>query len=770
MSKDFINRIIPAKWFRFLILSFWGGLVAGFLLLLLLIWFVSINLFGLFGGYPPLEVLENPDSELASELYSEDGEILGKYYRTNRTQVEFEHISQNVKDALVSTEDARFYGHSGVDFEATMRVIAYILIGKRKGGGSTLSQQLAKNLFDTRGEKYKGPLSSNMLVVKIKEWKTAIKIERAYTKKEIMTMYLNAVFFSHNTAGIREASKTFFNKYPSKLNIQEAAVLVGMLKAPSSYSPVRHYDESLKRRNVVMAQMMRAEVITRAQFDSLKALPIELQFKISDHNSGLATHFRNIVRGDILKWCREHNYDLFADGLKIYTTIDSRLQQYAEDAVNNHMKGLQATFDKDWGKKEPWVDAEGKTIKNYILNKLRRTSRYRQLKKKYSSQDSINYYIKKPVKMTVFTHEGEVDTLMSPYDSVKHYARILQTGLLSVNPRNGHIKAWVGGLNHKYFKFDHVKQARRQPGSTFKPFVYAAALDYGYNPCSPEFDLPVQFEIQNGSEIKTWAPENFSHTFRGDTLSLRQALAFSKNSVAARVAKKVGIDNVIRYAHKIGIHSELDTVPSICLGTGDVTLYEMVGAYGTFLNEGVWTKPYYISKIEDKNGEVIAEFLPEKKEAINKELAYKMIYMLRGGTEETKKYSDGKTSYGTSISLNWRYDDFMKNDNQVGGKTGTTQNGSDGWYMGITKDLVTGIWVGNDDRKIHFKSGYHGQGSKMALPIFAKYMSKAYKDPKSGITQGPFEIPADSLLPFETNCKEAIERIYANQQTGIDDI
>jgi penicillin-binding protein 1A len=703
---------------------------------------------GLFGPLPDFKALENPDSEIASGLYSADGVLLGTYYRENRSPIKYEDLSPHLVNALISTEDVRFEEHSGIDMIAMIRVfVKSILLGQDSGGGSTLSQQTAKNLFKTRGDDSQGVLSSipglRMLIIKTKEWIVATQLEKSYTKNEILTLYLNTSEFGSNAYGIKTASETFFNKKPSDLAVQEAAVLVGLFKAPTYYSPVYNPDNSLRRRNTVLYQMMKNDHLSQAELDSLSSLPIALDYSVANQNKGLATYFREIAKSDLLQWTKENlksdgtAYDLYGDGLKIYTTIDSRMQRYAEEAVDDHMRALQKTFYNEMGKRDPWVDGDNRIIENFIEDAVRRTEAYRLLKIRFGNDtDSINLKLNVKKRMNVFSWErGEIDTLMSTMDSLRYYKKFLQTGFMSMDPHTGKIKAWVGGLDHKYFKFDHVKRGKRQPGSTFKPFVYAAAIENGYSPCYSVIDQPVEVYIPGQP---AWSPSNADGKFTYERMTIRKAMAQSVNSITAYMMKKLSPKIIVETAKRLGITSDLEEVPSLALGVNDVSIFEMVGAFGTFVNRGEHTTPFYIDRIEDKNGNVIQQFTPKKRPAMSEEHAYLMTYMLRGGFEE-----GGGTSQGVPYSL--------REGNELGGKTGTTQNASDGWYMGISKDLVSGTWVGGDDRAIHFRSWTAGQGGRTARPIWVKFMEKVYADASLGYTKGPFPRP-ERPLSIEINC------------------
>jgi penicillin-binding protein 1A len=729
----------------------WLVFAAGIIGFALFVWAVSVNFLGLFGELPDFKELENPKSEVASELYSADGVLLGNYFRENRSPVTYNELSQNLVNALIATEDVRFEDHSGIDLQSMGRVLFKSLILRQSaGGGSTLSQQTAKNLFKTRNLESQGVLSRipglRMLIIKTKEWIVATKLEKSYTKNEILTLYLNTSEFGSNAYGIKTAAKTFFNKSPNELNVQESAVLVGLFKAPTYYSPVFNPENSLRRRNTVLGQMEKYEYLTKAEMDSIAAMPIELDYKVENQNQGLATYFREIIKADLIKWTKENlkadgtPYDLFGDGLKIYATIDSRMQRYAEEAVDEHMRELQKKFENETGKRDPWIDNEGRVIPNFLETAVKRTEAYRNLVRQYgANSDSIDIKLNEKKRMRVFSWaKGEIDTLMSTMDSLRHYKKHLQTGFMSMDPETGHIKAWVGGINHKHFKYDHVKQGKRQPGSTFKPFVYAAAIENGYSPCYTVIDQPIEVNIPGQP---SWTPKNADGKFSYEKMTIRLAMAQSINSVTAYMMKKLGPRVVVETAHRLGITSDLEEVPALALGTSDVSIFEMIGAMSTFVNKGEHIVPFYIDRIEDKNGNLLQQFTPKKKPAMSEEHAYLMIYMMRGGFEESK---------GTSQGVPWSLRD---EGNELGGKTGTTQNASDGWYIGMSKDLVSGTWVGGDDRAIHFRSWISGQGSQTARPIWVKFMSKVYANQSLGYTKGPFPRP-ERPLSIEIDCDQ----------------
>lgn len=714
--------------FRKYLKRFWILVV---LLITIPAFYIVLVSIGVFGTLPTFEELENPKSNLASEIYSSDHKILGKYYYQNRSNVQYKDISPNLINALKATEDIRFEEHSGVDIRGLLRVMfRTILLGQSSsGGGSTITQQLAKNLFPRK----KFSTSFDKVTTKIKEWITAIKLERNYTKEEIIVHYLNTVEFGSNAFGIKSAARTFFNKTPDSLTVDEAAVLVGLLKAPTLYSPVKNSENSLKRRNIVLTQMGKYKFISQKESDSLKVLPIKLSFLPENHNTGLATYFREHLRLELLKWCEEHKkadgsaYNLYRDGLKIYTTIDSKMQKYAEEAVTQHLKDIQDTFFKHWKGRDPWGPH-----KEVLVDAMKRSDRYIMLKKAGASQKDIENNFNKAVNMRIFSWKGDIDTVLTPMDSIKYYKHFLQTGFMSMEPQTGYVKAWVGGIDYKHFKYDHVKEGKRQVGSTFKPVVYTLAMQEGYSPCYKVPNVPVTFISDIGEK---WTPENSDGKY-GGMISLKKALAESINCITAFLMKQFGPQAIIEMARKLGITSPMDPYPAICLGTPDISVYEMVGAYSTFANKGVWTEPIYITRIEDKNGNIIQEFIPKKIEAVNEETAYLMLNLL-----------EGVVQYGTGVRLRYKY----KLNQPMAGKTGTTQNQSDGWYMGITPDLVSGVWVGCEDRSVHFRSIHLGQGATMALPIWAFYMQKVYADKSLEISQGEFEKPSQELS-IETDC------------------
>ena len=672
---------------------------------------------------------------LSSEVYYADGTLIGRYYKENRSPVVFKDISPNIINALICTEDVRFYSHHGVDFYSFFSSMLSTAKGDKRGG-STITQQLAKNLFETRKRKSQGIIRHipliRTIVYKCKEWLTAFKIEHVYTKQDILTLYLNTVPFGNNSFGIKTASLKFFDKTPDKVSPAEAATLIGMLKATSTYNPINNPERSLERRNTVLGQMLKYDKLSKADYDAEINKPITLDLSYVENEGQGGSYLRDAVERWLKKWCHDNDYDLYQDGLKIYTTIDPRLQQYAEEAVAEKMKMLQKRFEDLWGKKNPWRDSNGDEIKDFLLKAEEHLPIYALLQKKYNNNTTlINEYFEKPKRMKVFSWKGDKDTTFSSADSIKYYTRILNTGMMTIEPSTGKIKVWVGGIDHRYFNYDHVNQSKRQAGSTFKPFAYLTALDNGYTPCDKFTDKFVSIKYTDGGREQVWEPKNATYKFTGQEMSLRWAMGASVNSITAQLTEKVGWDKVVEYAHKCGIESPLKSVPSVSLGSNDVSVYEMVRAYSTFLNKGAKIDPLLVTKITDQDGNVLQQFTLKSEQVISEETAWLMLYMFRGGMEEPG---------GTSQAL-WEYPGLWKKDNQIGGKTGTSSGFVDGWYMGITKNLVTGIWVGADDRSVHFTSSETGEGSHTALPIFGAFMQKVYADPKSGYTYGLFPKP-----------------------------
>jgi penicillin-binding protein 1A len=750
-------RLTRALWWLF------GG---SLLLFILYIFAVSINFLNLFGRMPNLKTLENPKSELASEIYSADGVLMGKFFRENRTPVGYEQLPQSIIDGLIATEDVRFEEHSGIDLKGLAAVPYYLVSQRVRRGSSTLTQQVAKMLFRTREDLNDGILNHvpglRMLIIKTKEWIMAVRLERNYTKREILRMYLNTAEFGSNAFGVNVAAKTFFNKQPKQLNLEESALLVGVVNGPSWFNPVRNPERSKRRRNWVLSQMFKYGYIDEPAYQKAIATSIVLHYNVENANKGIAPYFRTEVGKALVQWARETDHDLYADGLKIYTTIDSRMQQYAESAIADHMKLQQRWFTQHWKGQLPWRDENGRIIPNFLQNSIKRTERYKSLYTRFDgNKDSINYYLNKKYKMMVFSWQGEKEMLMSPMDSLAYYKRYLHAGFMAMNPLNGQIKAWVGGTNFKYFKYDHVKQGKRQPGSTFKPIVYTAAIEQGYSPCYQRPDVATTFPAVAGRVAYT--PKNFEGGFSGRMFTLRQALARSMNSITAWLVQQLGPETIVTTAKRLGITSPIEAVPSVGFGSSDVSIMELCGAYGTFVNKGVWTSPMMVTRIEDKNGNVLREFVAQTRDVLSEETAYLMTYMLQASTTE-----QGGTSTILHTGFKFPY--------EIGAKTGTTSNYSDAWFMGITPDLVCGMWVGGEDRSIHFRSGTYGQGARLALPIYGLFMRKVYADKNLDVNKGPFEKPK-TPLSIETDCsrynggqRDTIPYDQKLNQTDLEDI
>ncbi len=719
-------KIPPA--FRKPVLWLWILLLGPILFLFLLVGGVAM-----FGDLPTFQQLEDPNSNLASEVYSSDMKVLGKYYKENRVNVHYKDLSPNLVNALKATEDVRFEEHSGVDIRGLVRVfVKTIILQQDAGGGSTISQQLAKNLFP-RGEQMN---KMQLIIRKLKEWIIAVKLERSYTKHEILAMYLNTVEFGNNAFGIKSASSTYFKKDPKDVSIQEAAMLIGLLQAPTKYNPNKNPKIAMIRRNTVIGQLEKYTFITPAQSDSLQKLPIKLDFLAEGHTSGLAQYFREVLRQELLKWCKDHKksdgtpYNLYRDGLRIYTTIDTRMQLYAEQSVHDQMKELQKTFIDHWKGRVAWADHP-----EIITDAMKRSERYSAMKDSGASDAQIKKAFDKKIPMKIFTWNGERDTMLSPLDSIKYYKMFLRTGFMSMEPQTGFVRAWVGGNDYKYFQYDQVQEGKRQVGSTFKPFLYTLAMQEGYSPCYEVPNVPVTIIDGNGT---AWTPSNSDGKY-GGMLSLKEALANSVNCISAYLMKQFGPEAVIQVARKMGITGPIDAVPSIALGTADVSVFEMVGAYSTFANKGVWTEPTYILRIEDKNGVVLQDFVPRKVEAISEETAYLMLNLMQGVVQ----FGTGSRLRGSKIGLS----------NPIAGKTGTTQNNSDGWFMGITPELVSGCWVGCEDRSVHFRTTQLGQGANTALPIWGHYMKKVFADGDLNYSQGAFDLP-EKPLSVELDCSK----------------
>lgn len=729
---------------------------------------------GLFGPMPDLQQLENPKTNLATQIIASDGLVLGKFfYNENRTPIAYETLPKALVEALIATEDERFYEHSGIDFKGTLRAFAYL--GSR-GGASTISQQLARQLFV-------GAHASNTfyrLVQKVKEWVLAVRLESRYTKKEILTMYLNIYDFNYQADGIESAARIYFNKKPYELNIQECATLVGMLKNSSLYNPIRRAELTKRRRNIVFQQMYRNNLFDLQTLDSLKQLPLEIDYTPQSHREGLATYFRAYLQEFMNRWIRENpkpdgtKYDLFRDGLKIYTTVDSRFQDLAEQAMNDHMKNLQKEFFRQNTVKlnptAPFLDLREGEIDTLLKRAAYRSERWRKWSNRGVDEELILKSFYDEVPMTVFSWKGEIDTIMTPMDSIRYYKHFLRSSLMSMEPQTGHVKAWVGGFNYKHFQYDQVKQGRRQIGSTFKPFLYATAIDQlKLSPCDQLPDALFCIEAMKHGNTNAWCPKNSGDRY-GRIRTLKNALANSVNTVSARLMDQVGPLPVISLTRKMGITSRIPPVPSIALGTPDISLFEMVGAYSTFVNKGIYVKPVIITRIEDKNGLVLFEVVPETTDVLSEEVAYIALNLMEGVTQHGSGARLRHSGFDENNSI---YKQVVTGypfsfENAIAGKTGTTQNQSDGWFMGMVPNLATGVWVGGEDRSIHFKDIGYGQGATMALPIWANYMKGLYNSQELGVSQDPFSEPEEITIRFD--CESIEKQQLLNTDTQEEDL
>lgn len=736
--------------YRKYIIGFWTLFGIGIFLILFLFLLAG---WGVFGKMPKFEELENPETNLATEIFSSDGQTLGKYYSENRTPIKYEDLPDHLVEALVATEDERFYSHSGIDAKGTVRAAVYL---GAKGGASTITQQLAKQLFTQ-------DVSQNFVgrvLQKFKEWIIAIRLERQYTKEEIITMYFNKHDFVYQAVGVRSAAKIYFDKEAKDLDIEESAVLVGMLVNAAHFNPVRRPELVEQRRNVVLSQMEKNNYITQQEKDSLQAIPMKINFTPQGHDEGIATYFRVYLQGYMRDWIEKNpkpdggEYNIYRDGLKIYTSIDSRMQKYAEEAVAMHMSNLQKEFNYQNrnNKTAPFRDINEEEIESIINSSMKVSDRWRKMEAQGKSRDEIVKSFSKETDMRVFSWDGIKDTVMTPRDSILYYKSFLNTGMMSMVPQTGEVKAWVGGINFKHFKYEHVKQARRQVGSTFKPFVYATAIDQlKLSPCDTLPRNPFTIEAGRGGSQNDWSPRNSDNKYSG-MMTLKNALAHSVNTISARLIARTGSRPVIDMLDKLGVDTRgIPEVPSIALGSADMSVFEMVSAYSTFVNEGVYVTPVIVTRIEDKNGTILYQHTPNAKDVLSKETAYVTVNLMEGvtqggsGTRLRGTWAGGSELYKRAVT-GYPYD-FK---NPIAGKTGTTQNQSDGWFMGMVPNLVTGVWVGGEHRSIHFPGIAYGQGATMALPIWGIYMKKVYADPNLDVSSGEFPRPEN--LSIETNC------------------
>ena len=758
------------KKYRFQVFIFWLLFTSGVISIYGVFYLASI---GYFGEMPDFRQLENPKTNFASEIISSDNKVLGKYYfNDNRTPIEYEDINPETINALIAIEDERFYSHPGIDLKATLRAIVFL---NQRGGASTITQQLARQLFV-------GVRSRNIfqaITQKIKEWVIAVRLEKQYTKEEILTMYLNIYDFGYYGDGIKSASNIYFSKEPIDLKVEESAMLIGMLQNSSLYDPIRRPEITKNRRNLVLMQMSKNNYITKKEEDSLRTLPLTLDYTPQSHRQGLATYFRSYLRGFMKDWTSKNfkndstKYNLYVDGLKIYTTINSKMQKYAEESVEEHMINLQKEFfiQNDTLSTAPFLDLEEEEEETIMKRAMRRSERWRKSKLSGMTNEEIEESFNKAVDMTVFSWNGDIDTIMSPIDSIRYYKHFLRAGMMSMNPKNGHVMAWVGGINYRHFQYDHVMLSKRQIGSTFKPFLYATAIDQlKLSPCDMLPDLIHCIEPYKYGNPEPWCPTNSSDKY-GGMRTLSNALANSKNTISAQLIDKVGPKPVADLARNLGVSSNIPNVPAIALGTPDLSVYEMVGAYGAFANKGIYVEPVMVTKIEDKNGTIIYQSKPNTKDVISEESSYVTLKLLEGvtkfgsGARLRHNIAEDERNYVyNNVVTGYPYE--FKND--IAGKTGTTQNQSDGWFIGMVPNLVTGVWVGGEDRSIHFKEIAYGQGATMSLPIWGLFMNKCYADEELNVSKDPF--PEPEVLNIELDCSKVITPEIENEENDVKDL
>ncbi|MDD6752924.1 MAG: transglycosylase domain-containing protein [Prevotella sp.] len=719
------------------------AIVSMIVLLFLYLGAVDINFLWLFGKSPGyFSGIRDPQTSQASEIYSADGVLIGKFFNENRTPVKYDEVSKDFWRALIDTEDERFYSHMGVDPIGIFGAVKDALLHHDGRGASTITQQLAKNMFRVRSQYSTGLLGKvpglKILIVKSKEWIIATKLETIFTKEEIITMYANTVDFGSNAFGIKTAAKTYFNTTPKDLTTEQAAVLVGMLKATTYYNPLANPENSLRRRNVVLQNMVTHNDLSQERCDSLMQLPIKLEYKVENNYDGKALYFRQAVADYLKSWCMENNYDLYSSGLKIYTTIDTRMQKYAEDAAIKQMRQVQRNFRNHWGNNDPWIDETGKVIPNFIEDIAKRQPFYKALLAKFPNEpDSINYYLNKPHKVNLFDYEnGTIEMEMSSLDSIRYMVKFMHCAMIAMEPQTGAVKAWVGDIDYKSWKYDKVT-AMRQPGSTFKLFVYTEAMNQGLTPCDKRRDEYISMQVYDAKkhEMTTWTPGNANGTFSGDSMPLKSAFAKSINSVAVRLGQEMGIKRIIDTAHKMGIKSRLDDAPALALGSSDVNLLELANSYCTISNNGKHHEPVLVTRIVDKDGNEVYRGPETEEQAISYKSAFLMQQLLKGGMLEPG---------GTSQSL-WGYVGNFK-DTEFGGKTGTSNNHSDAWFMCVSPKLVVGAWVGGEYRSIHFRTGALGQGSRTALPICGYFLESVLSDPAFAQYRAKFDKPNDDNI------------------------
>ena len=723
-----------SPWYKKLLLSGATFLVLFFIYLIM----VDINFLWLFGKSPSLSSISNPNQSVASVIYSADGKPLGKYFRENRTPVEFDEISPILIKTLIATEDERFYEHFGVDLKGVFAAVKDMTQGRARGA-STITQQLVKNMFKVRSQYSRGILGQipglRLLIAKSKEWISAVKIEMFYDKNEILTMYLNTVDFGSNAYGIKTACKTYFKTSPKNLTIEQSATLVGLLKPTTTNNPRVTPKNSEKRRNVVLENLRNQHIITAAEFDSIKRIPIKLNYSVESNYDGQALYFREAVAQSLEKWCKDNEMDLYSDGLKIYTTLDTRMQKYAEEAVDTQMRVVQRNFENHWGRENPWRDENHEEIVGFVEDIAKKTPLYKYLVQKYSGQpDSVTYYLNEPRRLKVFDYkDGVKDTTFSCMDSIRYMERFMHTGFVAMEPQTGYVKAWVGDINFETWKYDKVI-SKRQPGSTFKLFVYSTAIEKGLSPCDTRPDNYITWDVMEKGELVKWVPRNANGEYTGQNLTLKAAFARSINTIAVKLAQETGTEAIIKTAHAMGIKTPLNNIPSISLGSSDVSLLELVNSYCTVVNEGKTHDPVLVTRIEDHDGNVLYEYKPVQKQAITYETAFLMTQLLRAGL----------TEYNATSQNLWTYDIFRQN-TEFGGKTGTSSHHSDAWFVGVSPTLVGGAWVGGEHRSIHFRTGKLGEGSKTALPIFGLFMEKVLADNNLSKYRAKFPKPTQPI-------------------------
>lgn len=725
------------------------ALLSGLIALIIYLGAVDLNFLWLFGKSPGFAQIKNPNTSSASEIYSADGKLIGKYFNENRTPVKYEEVNPQFWKALIDTEDERFYRHIGIDFQGLFGAAKDALVGNDARGASTITQQLAKNMFRVRTQYSTGLLGKipgiKILIMKSKEWIIALKLEMLYEKNDILTMYANTVDFGSNSYGIKTASKTYFNTTPANLTTEQGAVLVGMLKATTHYNPIANPKNSLRRRNVVLQNMVTKGDLSKKQYDSLSVIPIKLSYSVESNYDGQALYFREAVANYLKDWCEENGYDLYSSGLKIYTTIDTRMQKYAEEAARKQMKQIQRNFNNHWGKNDPWIDENGKVIPGFIEQIAQRQPVYKYLATKYQNNpDSITYYLNKPHKVKLFDYyEGTIEKEMSTMDSIRYMVRFMHCSMVAMEPQTGAVKAWVGDINFNSWKYDKVT-AMRQPGSTFKLFVYTEAMNQGLTPCDKRRDEYISMKVydKKKKEEVTWTPGNANGRFSGDSIPLKSAFARSINSIAVRLGQEMGIKRIIDTAEKMGIKSPLQDEPSLALGSCDVNLLEMANAYSTIADDGKHHEPILVTHIVDRDGRQVYIAPNKTEQVIPYKSAFLVQQLLLGGLKEPG---------GTSQSL-WGYVG-KHNDTEWGGKTGTSNNHSDAWFMCISPKLVVGAWVGGEYRSIHFRTGALGQGSRTALPICGYFLQAVLDDPNFKQYHAKFGKPKDKDITSDMyNC------------------